>query len=76
MQINDYAEIVKPKFEVPKSKVPKSRPKGLGLTLKSHVSIIMYVKCTFPTVSPLLWAYQDFDRCPGHGHGPLQFSLS
>ncbi len=24
--------IVKPKYEVPKSKVPKSRPKGLGLT--------------------------------------------
>ena len=28
--------IVKPKSEVPKSKVPNSRPKGLGLTLKSH----------------------------------------
>ena len=28
--------IVKPKSEVPKSKVLKSRPKGLGLTLKSH----------------------------------------
>ena len=27
---------VKPESEVPKSKVPKSRPKGLGLTLKSH----------------------------------------
>ena len=30
------APIVKPESEVPKSKVPKSRPKGLGLTLKSH----------------------------------------
>ena len=28
--------IVKPESEVPKSKVPKSGPKGLGLTLKSH----------------------------------------
>ena len=28
--------IVKPESEVPKSKVPKLRPKGLGLTLKSH----------------------------------------
>ena len=28
--------IVKSESEVPKSKVPKSRPKGLGLTLKSH----------------------------------------
>ena len=28
--------IVKPESEVPKSKVPKSRPKGLGLTLKFH----------------------------------------
>ena len=27
---------VKPSPEVPKSKVPKPRPKGLGLTLKSH----------------------------------------
>ena len=26
------AGIVKPESEVPKSKVPKSRPKGLGLT--------------------------------------------
>ena len=30
--------IVKPSPEVPKSKVPKSRPKGLGLTLKSQKS--------------------------------------
>ncbi len=29
-------EIVKPESEVLKSKVPKYRPKGLGLTLKSH----------------------------------------
>ena len=28
--------IVKPESEVPKFKVPKSRPKGLGLTLKSN----------------------------------------
>ena len=31
-----YSIIVKPSPEVPKSKVPKPRPKGLGLTLKSH----------------------------------------
>ena len=28
--------VVKPESEVPESKVPQSRPKGLGLTLKSH----------------------------------------
>ena len=28
--------IVKPKSRSPKSKVPKSRPKGLGMTIKSH----------------------------------------
>ena len=28
--------IVKPKSKVPNSKFPKSRPKGLGLTLESH----------------------------------------
>ena len=32
----EVSNIVKPESEVPKSKVPKSRPKGLGLTLKSH----------------------------------------
>ena len=32
----DFQIIVKPESEVPKSKVPKSRPKGLGMTLKSH----------------------------------------
>ena len=31
-----FSTIVKPKAEVQKSKVPKSRPKGLGLTIKSH----------------------------------------
>ena len=31
-----FSTIVKPKAEVQKSKVPKSRSKGLGLTIKSH----------------------------------------
>ena len=34
----DFQFIVKPESQVPMSKVPKSRPKGLGLTLKSHVT--------------------------------------
>ena len=32
LYINMLTNIVKPSPEVPKSKVPKSRPKGLGLT--------------------------------------------
>ena len=36
MVLIESSNIVKPKSEVPKSKVAKSRPKGLGLTLKSH----------------------------------------
>ena len=35
-KVRRLISIVKPESEVPKSKVPKSRPKGLGLTLKSH----------------------------------------
>ena len=30
--MNAEFDIVKPESEVPKSKVPKSRPKGLGMT--------------------------------------------
>ena len=38
--------IVKPESEAPKSKVPKSRPIGLGLTLKSH-GTASYEHCPF-----------------------------
>ena len=56
--------IVKSKFEVPESKVPKSRPKGLGLTLKSHGPP------TYPFAHgsfhpPITFKHAGLQECPG-----------